>query len=583
LDAMTVVAAEAGTGAVVNGPKDALDWYGIDWDQAERDVRRLRQRIFAASQAGDLKKVRNLQRLMLRSRANALISVRRVTEVNAGRETPGIDGRVVLMASQKADLADWCQRRSRLWTARPVRRVLIPKPGSAKKRALGIPVIADRALQAMTVSALEPEWEARFEPRSYGFRPGRGCHDAIAAIFWTVAGSRTKRRWALDADLKAAFDHADHDHILRQLGTFPARERIAGWLKAGVIEDGRFAPTEEGTPQGGVISPLIFGIALHGMEEAAGAAYRWNPCREAESAVPGTPVLVRYADDLVALCDSREQAEQAKARLEPWLAARGLAFNEEKTRVVHLDEGFDFLGFNVRRYGQKLLIKPSAGAVRRIRKRLADEVRALRGANATAVIRAIAPIVRGWSAYYRGVVSTETFHKLDHYLWQLLYKWVLYRHNHRSRRQIVKRYFGQFHPRRKDRWVFGNRETGAYLPRFGWTKIVRHDLVKGRASPDDPALAGYWAARRRKEPPPPVSADRLRLLRKQQGRCPLCGNLLLHADREPQSPREWEQWASAIGKAIVRHAVATPGSPADRTEKRLVHEHCRKRHDRHRQ
>ena len=235
MDAMTAVTADAAAGTVVNGPKDALDWYGTDWDQAEKDVRRLRQRIFAASQAGDLKKVRNL--------------------VNAGRETPGIDGRVVLMASQKAGLADWCQRRSRLWTARPVRRVLIPKPGSAKKRALGIPVIADRALQAMTVSALEPEWEARFEPRSYGFRPGRGCHDAIAAIFWTVAGSRTKRRWALDADLKAAFDHASHDHILRQLGTFPARERVAGWLKAGVIEDGRFAPTEEGTPQGGVITP----------------------------------------------------------------------------------------------------------------------------------------------------------------------------------------------------------------------------------------------------------------------------------------------------------------------------------------
>jgi RNA-directed DNA polymerase len=298
---------------VVNGPKDAQDWYGIDWDQAERDVRRLRQRIFAASQAGDLKKVRNLQRLMLRSRANALISVRRVTEVNAGRKTPGIDGKVALMASQKADLADWAQRRSRLWTARPVRRVLIPKPGSAKKRALGIPVIADRALQAMTVNALEPEWEARFEPRSYGFRPGRGCHDAIAAIFWTVAGSRTKRRWALDADLKAAFDHADHGHILRQLGTFPARERIAGWLKAGVIEDGRLAPTEEGTPQGGVISPLIFNVALHGMEEAAGAAYRWNPYREAESAVPGTPVLVRYAD----LWCERHKSAYAERRIMP--------------------------------------------------------------------------------------------------------------------------------------------------------------------------------------------------------------------------------------------------------------------------
>jgi RNA-directed DNA polymerase len=444
-------------------------------------------------------------------------------------------------------------------------------------------VIADRALQAMTVSALEPEWEALFEPKSYGFRPGRGCHDAIGAIFWTVAGSRTKRRWALDADLKAAFDHADHDHILRQLGTFPARERIAGWLKAGVMEDGRLAPAEEGTPQGGVISPLIFNVALHGMEEAAGAAYQWNPYRETESAVPGTPVVVRYADDLVALCDSREQAMQVKTRLEPWLAARGLAFNEDKTRVVHLDEGFDFLGFNVRRYGQKLLIKPSDKAVRRIRKRLADEVRALRGANAAAVIRAIAPIVRGWSAYYRGAVSTDTFRKLDRYLWQLLYKWALYRHNHRSRHEIVAKYFGQFHPRRKDRWVFGDRESGAYLPRFGWTKIVRHDLVKGRASPDDPALTGYWAARRRKKQQPPLSADRLRLLRKQQGLCPLCGNLLLHADREPRSPEEWEQWASAIRKAIVRHAITDPGSPPDGAEKRLIHEHCRKRHSRERQ
>jgi RNA-directed DNA polymerase len=350
-----------------------------------------------------------------------------------------------------------------------------------------------------------------------------------------------------------------------------------------MVEDGRLFPTEDGTPQGGVISPLIFNIALHGMEEAAGAAYRWNPYRETESAVPGTPVLVRYADDLVALCDSREQAEQVKTRLEPWLAVRGLAFNEEKTRVVHLDEGFDFLGFNVRRYGQKLLIKPSDKAVRRIRNRLADEVRALRGANAAAVIRTLAPIVRGWSAYYRGAVSTDTFHKLDEYRWRLLCKWALFRHNHRSRHEIVAKYFGQFHPSRKDRWVFGDRETGAYLPRFGWTKIVRHDLVKGRASPDDPALAGYWAARRRKKQQPPLSADRLGLLRKQQGRCPLCGNLLLHADREPRSPEEWEQWGSAIRKAIVRHAIAVPDGPPGGAEKRLIHEHCRKRFSRERQ
>jgi RNA-directed DNA polymerase len=330
---------------VVNGPEDGPEaWFEIDWDQAEDDVRRLRQRIFAASRAGDLKRVRNLQKLMLRSRSNALLSVRRVTEVNTGRKTPGIDGKVVVMASQKADLADWVQRRSKSWTARPVKRVFIPKAGSTKKRALGIPVIADRALQAQAAAALEPEWEARFEPKSYGFRPGRSCQDAIAAIFWTVAGTRTKRRWALDADLKAAFDRVGHDHVLGMLGTFPARDAVAGWLKAGVIDKGEFAPTEEGTPQGGVISPLIFNIALHGMEEAAGAAYHWDPYRETWASVPGTPVLVRYADDFVALCESPEQAEQVKDRLKPWLVSRGLAFNEDKTGVVHLEDGFDFLG-----------------------------------------------------------------------------------------------------------------------------------------------------------------------------------------------------------------------------------------------
>jgi RNA-directed DNA polymerase len=260
--------------AVLNGPEDdVLDWFAIDWQTAEDDVRRLRQRIFTASQAGDLKRVRNLQKLMLRSRANTLVSVRRVTEVNAGRKTAGIDGEVVLLPRAKAELADWVQRRSEPWQALPVKRVYIPKVGG-KQRPLGIPVLVDRVLQARVVNALEPEWEARFEPRSYGFRPGRGCHDAIDAIFHVARGANPKRRWVLDADLAAAFDRIDHDHLLSQLGTFPARGLIADWLKAGVVEKGRFSPTEEGTPQGGVVSPLLLNVALHGMEQAAGSATR---------------------------------------------------------------------------------------------------------------------------------------------------------------------------------------------------------------------------------------------------------------------------------------------------------------------
>jgi len=246
---------------------------------------------------------------------------------------------------------------------------------------------------------------------------------------------------------------------------------------------------------------------------------------------------VRYADDFVVMCHTREQAEQAWRRLAEWLAPRGLAINEDKTRIVALSEGFDFLGFNVRRYGGKLLIKPSVSAVQRIRKRLTVELRALRGSNAAAVISTLNPIIRGWAAYYRGVVSKEVFATIDHHLWQDTYRWALRAHPNKSKRWVTARYFGEFNPARQDRWVFGDRDSGAYLRRFVWTKIVRHQLVGGNSSTDDPALASYWADRRRSSL---TALDRpmLRLLLVQHGRCPGCGNLLPHAEQAPQSPRE---------------------------------------------
>jgi RNA-directed DNA polymerase len=582
LDAMTTTAtAMPDAVVVVNGPEDdLLDWDAIDWRTAEDDVRRLRQRIFTASQAGDLKRVRNLQKLMLRSRANTLLSVRRVTELNAGRKTAGVDGKVVLLPAAKVELVDWVQHNTEPWQARPVKRVYIPKRGSTgKRRPLGIPVIVDRCLQALVVNALEPEWEARFEPRSYGFRPGRGCHDAIDAIFHVARGANPRRRWALDADLAAAFDRIDHDYLLGQLGTFPARGLIAGWLKAGVIENGRFAPTEEGTPQGGVASPLLLNVALHGMEQAAGVRYQQTGIHAGITA-PDSPVLIRYADDLVALCHTRHEAEQVKARLAGWLTPRGLTFNEDKTRIVTLDDGFDFLGVTVRRQSGKLLIKPSKAALRRIRERLRTEMHALRGANAAAVLHRLNPIIRGWAAYYRTVVSSKAFAMLDRYLWGLTYKWAKFGHPKKPKSWIVNRYFGAFNKSRQDRWVFGNRASGAYRTKFAWTKIIRHRMVKGRSSPDDPTLAQYWADRRRRSAPPPMDGHSLQLLQRQAGRCPKCRDLLLHADHPPQSPTEWEQWVRVTSKALRKQSLTyrRRDGPGETNSLRLVHVRCRGSH-----
>ena len=565
----------------VNGPEglpsfDGDAWEHVDWRGHEERVRRLRGRIFKAVQEGDWPLARNLQKLMLRSWSCTLVSVRQATQRNAGRRTAGIDGLVALTSQARAEMAVRVHASIGSHRPSPVRRVYIPKASDkAKMRPLGIPVLSDRCHQARVRNALEPEWEARFEPRSYGFRPGRGCHDAIESLFNTLRG-KSRRVWILDADLAGAFDKISHEHLLGMLGGFPAKGMIAGWLKAGVFEAGKgFAPTGEGTPQGGIISPLLLNIALHGLEEAAGVRYHTG--NYSGTVRPGCPVLTRYADDLVVCCYSRQQAEQVKAQLAGWLEPRGLAFNDAKTRIVPLSEGFDFLGFNLRRYPNgKLLIKPGAKAIKRFRDRLSREFRALRGSNVAAVLATISPVIRGWVAYYRTVVSSSVFHALTGYLWKLTYKWACWSHRNKPRRWIVDRYFGKFDKFRNDRWVFGDRDTGAYLPKPAWTDIVRHTLVKAGSSPDDPALAGYWGHRRQKEKPP-LDSCTVRLLSRQDGRCSLCGENLLTPDQPPQSPQGWERWFLQVTrKAITADYLVHHDTPRAARSQRthLVHATC---------
>lgn len=512
----------------VNGPEGqtGTDWNAIDWRKADRIVRNLRQRIFRAAQANDLRRVRSLQKLMLRSYSNILISVRRVTQVNAGKNTPGVDKVVVKTPAARGALVD---RMATLqpWRVQPVRRVYIPK-SNGKQRPLGIPTVMDRALQSVVKNALEPYWEAKFEGSSYGFRPGRSCHDAIGKIYLLACPNRRKK-WVVDADIQGAFDNINHDFLLNALGEAPGRELVRQWLKAGVMEDSAFEATEAGTPQGGVISPLLLNVALHGMEAALGV--RHNRAGE----IVGTRAVVRYADDLVVFCESREDAHRVKDQiLPPWMAERGLSLSAEKTRIVHLTEGFDFLSFNIKHYhaprttrtGYKLLIKPSKKAITRKRQELREAWLRLRGQSVPSVLKLLNPMIRGWANYFRTVVASAVFNRMDHWMHLRTVRYVKHMHPTKSKKWRRQRYWGKLNKQRDDRWVFGDKRVGGYLLKFSWFTIVRHRLVQGTASPDDPSLRDYWWSRR-KITMRSLSPSDVKLAEAQDWRCPVCGRDLL--------------------------------------------------------
>ncbi len=332
--------------------KTTVEWNTINWKQLERRVYKIQKRIYLASARGDVKVVRGLQKVLMKSWSAKALATRRVTQDNQGKKTAGIDGVKALSPSERMELVEELKLGSK---PKPTRRVWIDKPGRDEKRPLGIPTMYDRALQALVKLALEPEWEAKFEPNSYGFRPGRSCHDAIGAIFSSI---KFKPKFVLDADIAKCFDKINHQALLKKLNTHPKlRRQIKAWLKAGVIDNKVLFPTEDGTPQGGVISPLLANIALHGMEEILKEYASKLPGKGGKASKAQAISIIRYADDFVILHENLTVVEQCREILVKWLSEMGLELKPSKTRLAHTlceyqseKPGFDFLGFNVRQH-----------------------------------------------------------------------------------------------------------------------------------------------------------------------------------------------------------------------------------------
>ena len=513
-----------------NGPKAQTDWNSVDWRKANRIVRNLRQRIFRAVTEGDYKRVRSLQKLMLRCYSNLLLSVRRVTQQSRGRHTAGIDRIVVKTASARGKLVDSLLKYTS-WVARPARRVYIPK-SNGKLRPLGIVTISDRCLQAVVKNALEPEWEAQFECSSYGFRPGRSPHDAIKRIY-NLTRARTRRKWILKVDLAGCFDHISHDFLLSALGHFPAKELIQQWLKAGYMDNGQWCPTNAGTPQGAVLSPLLANIAMHGIEATLGIKYypyRGGMMLQSERA------MVRFADDLCVFCRTKTDATSVARILRRLFKDRGLSFSKEKTSIVHLSEGFDYLGFHIQHYpnrktgvGWKLLIQPSLKSVKKIREKLKQVWLNSRSLSVDALIRQLNPIVRGQANYLRVCSAGRIFSKLDHWMYLRQRRFVKHRHPHKAQHWLKAKYWGRFNLNRPgDNWVFGDRKSGVHLLKFGSFRFHRHVMVTGTASPDDPRLRGYWHKRAQSKHRTHLGASRQSIAKRQDGLCPICGESLFN-------------------------------------------------------
>ena len=517
-----------------------VEWKDLNWRKLEKVTFKLQKRIFQASERGDVKAVRKLQKTLINSWSAKCIAVRRITQDNQGKNTAGVDGIKTLNPKQRMNLVGRLKLTNKV---KPTRRVNIPKPGTTETppqaphaRGVwggGIPTINDRALQALVKLALEPEWEAKFEPNSYGFRPGRSCHDAIEAIFLSI---RSKSKFVLDADISKCFDRINHKALISKIHTYPTLSRqIQAWLRAGYMDGKELFPTNDGTPQGWVISPLLANIALHGMEERVKQYAETLKGKQNKQHKRESLSLIRYADDFVIIHDDLNVVKKCQEIIAKWLSDMGLELKPSKTKLTHTlnkidgNVGFEFLGFHIQQHrvgnyrcaknpkgtllGFTTLITPSKAKIKTHLVKIAKVIDTHKTAPQAALISKLNPIIRGWSNYYTTVVSKATFSKVDTLTYDKLRAWARTRGKGSINKDKYWRTVGD-----KD-WCFST-EDGIELFNHASTPIVRHTKVKGKASPFNGDWI-YWSKRRGEYPETPSRVSKL--IKKQKGICPHCG------------------------------------------------------------
>jgi len=462
---------------VIDGLKsDAELWDSIDWKRVNQIVNRLQVRIVKAEKAKNRELIRSLQRLLARSLASRLKAVKRVAE-NRGKRTPGVD-KVLLDTPAKK----WRQAQ-RLnatdYKSQPLKRTYVPKK-NGKKRPLGIPVVHDRSEQALELMGLAPVSECTADWHSYGFRKKRSIHDAIGACY-NALRRKGSPKWILEGDIKGCFDFIDHDWLLSHIPT--RKSKLQQWLKSGYLERSMYNPTKEGTPQGGIISPTLANMALDGIEGLLASRFKRQDKIH----------FVRYADDFIITGNSKEiLAERVQPLIEEFLKEVGLSLSAEKTKISHINDGFDFLGFNVRKYKDKLLTKPATASISGIKSKIRGLIKKNQTITTADLIRQLNQIIRGWGNNYRHVVSKVIFSNIDHAIWEMTWQWAKRRHPKKMLKWIKRKYFQSVGSRN---WVFREKNGTTALLKLSDIPIRRHIKIKADANPYDPDWAEYFIKR----------------------------------------------------------------------------------------